>query len=57
MLRDVQKVIYFGDWTTMQGLGEISILNTDSTVDNFSFKWAMLSKKNPEGKWESVWVL
>jgi uncharacterized protein (TIGR02246 family) len=51
----VQEVIYFGDWATMQGLGEVSIQKSDSTVENSSFKWAMLSKKNPEGKWESVW--
>jgi len=51
----VQEVIYFGDWATMQGLGDISIQKNDSTIENISFKWAMLSKKNPEGKWESVW--
>ncbi len=51
----VLEVIYFGDWATMQGLGEVSIQQSDSTVENSSFKWAMLSKKNPEGKWESVW--
>lgn len=51
----VQEVIYFGDWATMQGLGNIVIQKTDSTMENISFKWAMLSKKNPEGKWESVW--
>ncbi|MGL1888632.1 MAG: SgcJ/EcaC family oxidoreductase [Reichenbachiella sp.] len=51
----VQEVIYFGDWATMQGLGKISIQKTDSTRENISFKWAMLSKKNLEGKWESVW--
>ena len=51
----VQEVIYFGDWATMQGLGEVSIQKSDSTVENSSFKWVMLSKKNSEGKWESVW--
>lgn len=51
----VQEVIYFGDWATMQGLGNISIQKTDSTLENISFKWAMLSKKNHEGKWETVW--
>jgi len=51
----VQEVIYFGDWATMQGLGDISIQKSDSTIENISFKWVMLSKKNPEGKWESVW--
>ena len=51
----VLEVIYFGDWATTQGLGEVSIQKTDSSVENSSFKWAMLSKKNPEGKWESVW--
>jgi uncharacterized protein (TIGR02246 family) len=51
----VQEVIYFGDWATMQGLGNIAIKKTDTTTENISFKWAMLSKKNPEGKWESVW--
>ena len=51
----VQEVIYFEDWAVMRGLGEISVQNTDSTLNKFQFKWAMLSKKNPEGKWESVW--
>ena len=51
----VQEVIYFGDWATMQGLGNVAIQKTDSTLENIPFKWVMLSKKNPEGKWESVW--
>lgn len=51
----VQEVIYFGDWATMQGLGKISIQKTDATMEYISFKWAMLSKKNSEGNWESVW--
>jgi len=51
----VQEVIYFGDWATMRGLGEISTHKSDSTVENKPFKWVMLSKKNSEGKWESVW--
>ena len=51
----VQEVIYFGDWATMQGLGNVAIQKTDSTLENISFKWVMLSKKNSEGKWESVW--
>ena len=51
----VLEVIYFGDWATMQGLGKISIQKTDATMEYISFKWAMLSKKNSEGKWESVW--
>ena len=51
----VQEVIYFGDWATMQGLGNVAIQKTDSTMENISFKWVMLSKKNPQGKWESVW--
>ena len=51
----VLEVIYFGDWATMRGLGEISTHKSDSTVENKPFKWVMLSKKNSEGKWESVW--
>jgi len=51
----VQEVIYFGDWATMQGLGNVAIQKTDSTLENISFKWVVLSKKNLEGKWETVW--
>ena len=51
----VLEVIYFGDWAAMQGLGEVSTRKSDSTVEISSFKWVMLSKKNSEGKWESVW--
>ncbi|WP_282135336.1 YybH family protein [Seonamhaeicola maritimus] len=51
----VEEVIYFKDWAVMRGLGEISITIPESTSNNIQFKWAMLSKKNPEGKWESVW--
>jgi uncharacterized protein (TIGR02246 family) len=51
----VQEVIYFGDWAVMRGLGEISITIPDSTSNKVQFKWAMLSKKNPDGIWESVW--
>lgn len=51
----MQEVIYFEDWAVMRGLGEISIIIPDSTSNKIPFKWAMLSKKNPDGKWESVW--
>ncbi|MCK5705675.1 MAG: nuclear transport factor 2 family protein [Cyclobacteriaceae bacterium] len=51
----VQEVIYFDDWTVMRDSGIIKVAETDSIEDKFTFKWAMLSKKNQEGKWESVW--
>ncbi len=51
----VQEVIYFENWAVMRGLGEISIIIPDSTSNKILFKWAMLSRKNPDGKWESVW--
>ena len=52
---EVQEVIYFGDWATMRGSGEISIQNRDSSIENSSYNWVMLSKKNSQGEWESVW--
>jgi ketosteroid isomerase-like protein len=53
----VQEVIYFEDWAVMRGLGEIAIKIPDATSNKIPFKWAMLSKINPDGKWESVWDL
>ncbi|MFT7419291.1 MAG: hypothetical protein ACI9QN_000209 [Arcticibacterium sp.] len=38
----------------MLGLGNIAIQKTDSTVENSSLKWPILSKKNLEKEWESV---
>lgn len=35
--------------------GQITNAETDSIENKFTFKWAMLSKKNQEGVWESVW--
>lgn len=35
----VQEVIYFGDWATMQGLGNVVMQKPDSTEENSSFKW------------------
>jgi uncharacterized protein (TIGR02246 family) len=51
----VKEVIYFDDWAVMRGLGEITIKESDSSESKFTFKWAMLSKRNQQGKWESVW--
>ena len=51
----VEEVIYFGDWAVMRGLGQIAEMEPDSSMDVYSFKWVMLSKKNEGGAWESVW--
>ena len=51
----VQEVIYFGEWAAMHGLGEISPQTTDSIGEKFSYKWVILSKRNPQGHWEAVW--
>jgi uncharacterized protein (TIGR02246 family) len=51
----VKEVIYFDDWAVMRGLGEITIDESDSSETKFTFKWAMLSKRNQQGQWESVW--
>ena len=51
----VKEVIYFGDWAVMRGTGQFNIQNSDSATEEIPFKWAMLSKKNSDGKWESVW--
>ena len=52
---EVEEVIYFGDWAVMRGLGEITVIETDSNKDKYRFKWVMLSRKNEAGEWESVW--
>ena len=51
----VKEVLYFGDWSVMRGAGQFSIQNIDSAPDEIPFKWAMLSKKNSSGNWETVW--
>ena len=51
----VQEVIYFDDWAVMRGSGQFTVKETDSNEKNSTFKWVMLSKKNKEGKWVSVW--
>jgi len=51
----VKEVIYFDDWAVMRGLGKITIAESDSSESKFTFKWAMLSKRNQQGQWESVW--
>jgi uncharacterized protein (TIGR02246 family) len=51
----VREVIYFEDWAVMWGTGSLRTHNSDSTTEESTYKWVMLSRRNAEGRWESVW--
>ena len=51
----VKEVIYFGDWVVIRGAGQFYIKNIDSAPEEIPFKWVMLSKRNSDGEWETVW--
>lgn len=51
----VDEVIYFDEWSVMRGTGKFKIHNDDSSTEESTFKWAMLSKRSAAGNWESVW--
>ena len=52
MTETVNEVIMFGDWAAIRGSGYET---RDSDGAGGTYKWIILSKKQPNGKWESVW--
>ncbi len=48
----VNEVIFFDDWAVIRGSGYES---QDSIGPKDSYKWIILSKKQSNGRWESVW--
>jgi len=52
MTETVNEVIYFNDWAVIRGSGFES---RDSLDAKGTYKWIILSKKQPDGRWETVW--
>lgn len=52
MTETVNEVIMFDDWAAIRGSGYET---RDSDGASGTYKWIILSKKQPNGKWESVW--
>ena len=48
----VNEVIFFDDWAVIRGSGYES---QDSIGRKDTYKWVILSKKQSNGRWESVW--
>jgi uncharacterized protein (TIGR02246 family) len=48
----VNEVIFFDDWAVIRGSGYES---QDSIGSKNAYKWIILSKKQSNGRWESVW--
>jgi uncharacterized protein (TIGR02246 family) len=52
MAEIVNEVIFFDDWAVIKGAGYESL---DSIGTKGTYKWIILSKKQSNGRWESVW--
>lgn len=52
MTETVKEVIIIDDWAVIRGSGS---LRSDYEGARETYKWIILSKKQPNGKWESVW--
>lgn len=52
MTETVKEVIIFNDWAVIRGSG---FETRDSEGASGTYKWIILSKKQANGKWESVW--
>ena len=52
MAEPVEEVIFFDDWAVIRGSGYET---RDAEGADGTYKWIILSKKQPNGKWESVW--
>lgn len=52
MTETVKEVIIFNDWAVIRGSG---FETSDSEGASGTYKWIILSRKQANGKWESVW--
>jgi uncharacterized protein (TIGR02246 family) len=52
MTETVKEVLVLDDWAVIRGSG---FETRDSQGASGTYKWIILSKKQPNGKWESVW--
>ncbi len=52
MTETVKEVFVLDDWAVIRGSGS---LQNDYEEARGTYKWMILSKKQPNGKWESVW--
>ena len=52
MTETVKEVIMLDDWAVIRGSG---FETRDPEGASGTYKWIILSKKQPNGKWESVW--
>ena len=52
MNETVHDVIYFNDWAVMRGSGYETRRGAETKE---TYKWIILAKRQPSGKWETVW--
>ena len=52
MKETVHDVIYFNDWAVMRGSGYETRKGVETKE---TYKWIILAKRQPSGKWETVW--
>jgi uncharacterized protein (TIGR02246 family) len=52
MTETVHNVIYFDDWAVMRGSGYETRMGIETKE---TYKWIILAKRQPSGKWETVW--
>lgn len=52
MTETVHNVIYFDDWAVMRGSGYETRMGIEAKE---TYKWIILAKRQPSGKWETVW--
>ena len=52
MNEKVNEVIYFNDWAVLRGSGYETRIGAETKG---TYKWIILAKRQPNGKWETVW--
>ena len=54
MAEPVQQVLSMGDYAVIRGTG-YNIESTDGNAKKVTYKWLILSKRQPDGSWKMVW--
>ena len=54
MNEPVQEVVSFGDWAVARGIGASTETRMGKST-SVTYKWMVLSQKQPDGSWKMVW--
>ena len=54
MAEPVKEVLSMGDYAVIRGTG-YNIESNDGESKKMTYKWVILSKRQPDGSWQMVW--